>query len=213
MKKGLGYLFLSAILLVSSLACNKPFFAPSLPSLPTPTPTPYIIPTTTPGCYSAASLPITQYAYPNPMPSATPFWTPIVGVPTMTKSGYADDGSYGTVLLRSASDWSSYWADMGQSAPVPPTNFSNTMVLVTGTYGLSQVCYTGTNVVVYQQSGEGGTEIGPLNPPVSIGTSPTPTPPPTATPTPVPSTLPRNLYLIPASSLPVSFVSTYIFGV
>jgi hypothetical protein len=83
------------------------------------------------------------------------------------------------------------------------------MVFVPGSYGLIRICYTNSNVVVYQGSGGGGADpcinCGPGIFP--IGTV-TPVPTPTAIPT--PSTLPRNLYLIPASNLPVSFISSYV---
>ncbi len=196
-------------------ACNH--IIPTAPPPPTPTPTAYFIPTSTPGCYSASALPVTQYAYPNPMPPmamATPFWiTPVLGPETISGSSEIDDGSHYSAILRSLAEWNSYWADLGQTAPPPPTNFSQTMVLVLEGQALYRVCYTGTNVVVYQGSGGGGTQI-VINPivPIILGTSPTPTPIPTATPTPTPATLPQNLYLIPASSLPISFVTSYLMA-
>jgi hypothetical protein len=178
-----------------------------IPSAPNSTPTP----TATPGCYSATVLPTAQYNLPNPLPSATPFWTPVVAAPTMTAPGLVDSGSHGTVILKSLSDWNTYWADQNIPAPAPPTNFSATMVLVQGSYAFTKVCYTSTNVVIYQSSASGGAApcTGCLTPGVLyVGTV---TPVPTATPVPTPSTLPYGYYLIPISNLPVSFVSTFMF--
>lgn len=201
MKKALLLILFVTSFCLWTFACRRLPIGPSLPATPTPTPT-YFVPTTTPGCYSAnlatpaSSLPTTQYAYPNPAPVATPFWTPVVGVPTWTAipPGYVDDGSYGTYLLKSSADWNTYWTDQGLPIPPAPTSFVGTMVLVQGSYSLLQVCYTATNVIIYQ-----GTASGGAAPPIGLGT-----------PTPIPSTINKNLFLIPASNLPVSFVSSHM---
>ncbi|HUO58778.1 MAG TPA: hypothetical protein VMV05_11440 [bacterium] len=197
--KQFGYSFAAALGLTLFLgACGSPtLFLPAMPTAtptPSPSPTPFAVPTTTPGCYSANSLPVTQYTVPNPAPTATPFGTPVVAVETPTAWGYEDNGSHGTVLLRSASDWTLYWTDCGLPVPPAPVDFTTMMVLVPGGYSLGQICYTPTNIIVDQGTGSGGAQIYfPL------------------TPVPTPSTLQKAFCLVPASSLPVSFNSTYIY--
>ena len=144
----------------------------------------------------------------------TPFWTPVVPAPvtvTGTALSYSDDGDYQAYILRSQADWVSYWSDAGLTAPAPPTDFSNLMVFVPGTYGLQHICYTKSNVVVYQISSGGG-PVMPCYPcsPISPIAGVTVTHVPTLTPVSTPSALPHGFYLIPASSLPVSFISTFM---
>src|ERR1035438_2939033 len=85
------------------VSCNPKILFSPVPITPTPTPL-YLLPTSTPGCYSAGSLPATQYSFPNPLPVMTPFWTPVVPAPvtvTGTTLSYSDDGDYQAYILRS----------------------------------------------------------------------------------------------------------------
>ncbi len=200
-KAGLYFLLIPFGFGLLSGACNHPII-PNAPIIYVPAATPtagfptYVIPTTTPGCYSAISLPVTQYTVPNPMPTATPFWTPVVAVPTTTMVGYVDSGSYGAVILKSLPDWNTYWTDLGLPVPPAPTDFISMMVFVPGSYYLNQICYSNTEVTVDQDYVTPGTHIftGLL------------------TPIPTPSTVMKGFYLVPASSLPVSFNSTLTYG-
>ena len=67
-------------------------------------------------------------------------------------------------------------------------------VLISGAYYLTRICYTSTGLVVYQQYITPGVNMAL---PASIL---------------MPSSVLRGVYSIPLSSLPVSFVSTLIYG-
>ena len=202
MKKA-GFYFLLVLLGLVTGAC-KHIYNPDAPVIyvPTATPTPtagfptYVIPTTTPGCYSAISLPMIRYTVPNPMPTATPFWTPVVTVPMPTSLGQVDNGSHGPVILRSLPDWNAYWNDLGSPVPPAPTDFISMMVFVQGTYYLDQICYSNTQVTVDQDYVTPGVPTSPF----------------WGTPVPTPSTVQKGFYLVPSSDLPVSFISTLIYG-
>ena len=201
MKKSIYIIFLFAGVL-GSFACATHGLLKSVNSIPKPTPA-SSAPTNTPGCYSAnpfssaSGLPVTQYSFPNPAPVVTPLWTPVIGTPTMTISGYVDNGSHGAVILKTYSDWNGYWSHLGLAVPPPPTRFSNSMVFVPGTYNLYEVCFTATNLVIYQGNGSPGANLNSkVFKPVDL-----------------PARYQRNFYVIPISNLPVSFISTFVLGI
>ncbi len=177
-----------------SIACRG-----NLPSVtPQATATPTFAPTATPGCIQTTALPTVQYSEPNPPPAATPFSTPVSPVVTSMSGFYTyDNQDHGGVLLKSSTDWTTYWNDQNLPVPTTPTDFVSKMVFIPGKYHFDQICYTTTNVVIYQSSAGGGA------PPCLTCF-------PNVSPIPTPSTISGTYYVVPASSLPVSFASSFL---